>query len=98
LQSRKALASALDVDTIELEYQELKKMKQYEYKTIEIKSKEGFLTGIKKQQLPDLAEIFNHEGKSGWLGGQILTPEIAQGEWSAKSGEMVAVMQREVLD
>jgi len=97
LQSRKALASALDVDTLELEYKELNKMKQYEYKTLDIKSNEGFLTGIKKQKLPDLAEIFNHEGKSGWLVVQILTPDLAQGIWSAKTGNMVAVMQREIL-
>ncbi len=98
LQSRKALASALDVDTSALEYTELIKMKQYEYKTLEIKNKEGFLTGIKKQKMPDLAEIFNEEGKHGWLVVQILTPDLAQGVWSAKAGNMVAVMQREILE
>ena len=67
LQSRKSLASALDIDTLDLEYKELIKMKQYEYKTLEIESKEGFLTGIKKQKLPELANIFNEEGKNGWL-------------------------------
>jgi len=97
LQSRKALASALDVDTLELEYKELNIMKQYEYKTLDIKSNEGFLTGIKKQKLPDLAEIFNQEGKEGWLLVQILTPDLAQGIWSAKTGNMVAVLQREIL-
>lgn len=83
LQSRKALASALDIDSSALEYTELIKMKQYEYKTLEIKSKEGFLTGIKKQKMPDLAEVFNEEGKHGWLVVQILTPDLAQGAWSA---------------
>jgi hypothetical protein len=34
-------------------------MKQYEYKTFEIENKEGFLVGVKKSKLPDLAEIFN---------------------------------------
>jgi transcriptional regulator with XRE-family HTH domain len=97
LQSRKALASALDVDTSALEYTESIKMKQYEYKTLEIKNKEGFLTGIKKQKMPDLAEIFNEEGKHGWLVVQILTPDLAQGVWSAKTGNMIAVMQREIL-
>jgi len=97
LQSRKALASALDVDTSALEYSESIKMKQYEYKTLEIKNKEGFLTGIKKQKMPDLAEIFNEEGKQGWLVVQILTPDLAQGVWSAKTGNMVALMQREIL-
>jgi transcriptional regulator with XRE-family HTH domain len=97
LQSRKSLASALDIDTLDLEYKELIKMKQYEYKTLEIESKEGFLTGIKKQKLPDLANIFNEEGKNGWLVVQILTPDLAQGVWSAKTGNMVALLQREVL-
>jgi transcriptional regulator with XRE-family HTH domain len=97
LQSRKSLASALDIDTLDLEYKELKKMKQYEYKTLEIESKEGFLTGIKKQKLPELANIFNEEGKNGWLVVQILTPDLAQGVWSAKTGNMVALLQREVL-
>ena len=97
LQSRKALASALDIDTLDLEYKESKKVKQYEYKTLEIENKEGFLTGIKKQKLPNLADIFNHEGKNGWLVVQILTPDLAQGVWSAKTGNMVALMQREIL-
>ena len=97
LQSRKALASALDIDTLDLEYKELKQMKQYEYKTLEIENKEGFLAGIKKQKLPDLANIFNQEGKDGWLVVQILTPDLAQGVWSAKTGNMVALLQREIL-
>ncbi|KGJ96010.1 DUF4177 domain-containing protein [Colwellia psychrerythraea] len=97
LQSKKALASALDIDTLDLEYKELITMKQYEYKTLEIENKEGFLTGIKKQKMPDLAEIFNEQGKEGWLVIQILTPDLAQGIWSAKTGKMVALLQREVL-
>ncbi len=97
LQSIKALASALDVNTLALEYKESIKMKQYEYKTLEIKSNEGFLTGIKKQKLPNLADIFNEEGKKGWLVVQILTPDAAQGVWSAKTGNMIAVMHREIL-
>jgi transcriptional regulator with XRE-family HTH domain len=97
LQSRKALASALDIDTLDLEYKELQKMKQYEYKTLVIDTKEGFLTGIKKQKLPDLASIFNEEGKDGWLVVQLLTPDLAQGVWTAKTGNMVALLQREIF-
>ena len=59
LQSRKALAAALDIDILALEYKELPMIKKYEYKTLEIENKEGFLTGLKKQKMPDLAEIFN---------------------------------------
>jgi transcriptional regulator with XRE-family HTH domain len=97
LQSKKALASVFDVNIYDLDYEEIVKMKQYEYKTLEIENKEGFLAGIKKSKLPDLAEIFNQEGKQGWLVIQILTPELAQNMWSAKTGNMVALLQREVV-
>jgi len=96
LQSKKALASALDIDILELEYKELSKMKKYEYKTLEIDNKEGFLTGLKKQKMPDLAEIFNKEGQEGWLVIQVLTPDLAQGMWSSKTGNLVALLQREI--
>jgi len=96
LQSKKALASALDIDILELEYKELPQMKKYEYKTLEIDNKEGFLTGLKKQRMPDLAEIFNKEGQEGWLVIQVLTPDLAQGIWSAKTGNLVALLQREI--
>jgi transcriptional regulator with XRE-family HTH domain len=97
LQSKKALASVFDINIHDLDYEEIVKMKQYEYKTLEIENKEGFLAGIKKSKLPDLAEIFNQEGKQGWLVIQILTPELAHNMWSAKAGNMVALLQREVI-
>jgi DNA-binding XRE family transcriptional regulator len=97
LQSKKALASVFDINIHDLDYEEIVKMKQYEYKTLEIENKEGFLAGIKKSKLPDFAEIFNKEGKQGWLVIQILTPELAQNMWSAKTGNMVALLQREVV-
>ena len=65
---------------------------------LEIENKEGFLTGFKKPTLPDFVEIFNQEGQQGWLVVQILTPELAQGQWSTKTGNMVAILQREVLE
>jgi DNA-binding XRE family transcriptional regulator len=97
LQSKKALASVFDINIHDLDYEEIVKMKQYEYKTLEIENNEGFLSGIKKAKLPDLAEIFNQEGKQGWLVIQILTPELAQNMWTAKTGNMVALLQREVV-
>ena len=96
LQSRKALASALEIDSLDLECERESKIKQFEYKTMEIENKEGFLTGIKKQKLPDLASIFNQEGKEGWLVVQILTPDLSQSIWSAKTGYMLALLQREI--
>ncbi len=96
LQSKKALASALDINVNDLEFKELIKMKQYEFKTLEIDSNEGFLTGLKKQKLPDLATIFNEQGKAGWQVIQVLTPDLALGLWTSKSGNMVALLQREL--
>ena len=96
LQSKKALASVFDISIHDLDYQEVIKMKKYEYKTLELPHKEGFLAGIKKAKLPDFTEIFNREGKEGWLVVQILTPELAQNIWSAKTGSMVALLQREI--
>lgn len=98
LQSKKALASVLDINIHDLDYEEIVKMKKYEYKTLEIENKEGFLAGIKKPKLPNFAEIFNQEGQEGWLLIQILTPELAQGVWSAKTGNMVALLQRELIE
>ena len=98
LQSKKALASAFGIHISDLEPQEQSKMKKYEYKTLEIQSKEGFLSGIKKQELPDFAGLLNVEGQNGWLLVQILSPELAQGVWSGKTGNLLALLQREVVE
>ena len=95
LQSKKALASALEVTFDTLDYEESVMIKRYEFKTLEIEFNEGFLAGIKKAKLPDLAEILNQQGEQGWMLVQILTPELAKGAWSAKTGNMVALLQRE---
>ena len=59
LQTKKALAAAFDIPISDLEPQEILKMKKYEYKTLEIQSKEGFLSGLKKQELPDFEAILS---------------------------------------
>lgn len=73
-------------------------MKKYEYKTLEIQSREGFLSGLKKQEFPDLETILNKEGQDGWLLVQILSPELAQGIWSGKTGNLFALLQREFTE
>ncbi len=98
LQSKKALASVLEIDVRDLDYEEVPMMKRYEFKTIEIDPKEGFLTGIKRTELPDFNEVLQVEGQNGWQLVQILTPDLAQGLWTAKSGRFVAVMQREYVE
>jgi DNA-binding XRE family transcriptional regulator len=93
LQTKKALASAFGIHISDLEPKESSKMKKYEYKTLEIPNKEGFLTGIMKQQLPDFAAILNEQGQEGWLLVQILMPDPIMG----KAGRLVALFQREVM-
>lgn len=96
LQSKKALASALDIDIHDLDVKEISKMKQYEFKTLEIGTEEGFLAGLKKAKLPNFSALLNKEGREGWMLVQILTPELAQNVWAAKTGNMIALLQREI--
>ena len=98
LQSKKALASAFGVHISDLLPQEKSQMKKYEYKTLQIQSTEGFLSGIKKQKQPDFAAILNKEGQEGWLLVQILSPELTQGVWTGKTGNLVALLQRELTE
>ena len=73
-------------------------IKKYEYKTVEIDPNEGFLTGIKRNKLPDFAGVLNAEGADGWMLVQILTPDLAQSVWAAKAGRFVALLQRERVE
>jgi transcriptional regulator with XRE-family HTH domain len=98
LQSKKALASVFGVPISDLTPQETTHMKKYEFKMLEIQSKEGFLSGIKKQELPDFTSILNKEGQEGWLLVQILSPELSHGVWSGKTGNLLAILQREVIE
>jgi len=97
LQSKKALASAFGIAISDLEPQEISTMKKYEYKTLEIQSKEGFFSGLKKYELPDFASILNKEGQEGWLLVQILTPDLAMGMMAGKTGNFIALLQREII-
>jgi transcriptional regulator with XRE-family HTH domain len=61
LQSRKALAAAFDVDVTELEIQEERVMRTFEYKILTFKA--GILTG----KPPDtVAASLSKEGAQGW--------------------------------
>ncbi len=98
LQTKKALASVFGIHISDLEPQEISKMKKYEYKSLEIQTKDGFLSGFKQSELPDFASILNKEGQTGWLLVQILTPGLIQGVWSGKTGNLLALFQREIVE
>ncbi|OUL58807.1 helix-turn-helix domain-containing protein [Pseudoalteromonas ulvae] len=96
LQSKKAIAAAFDVAISTFDKQLTPSLKQYEFKTLTIENNQGFLAGLKKSTLPDLASILNQQGLEGWSLVQILTPDLAQGVHTGKTGQLVAVLQREI--
>ncbi len=98
LQTKKALAAVFSIPISDLEPQDTVKMKKYEVKTLEIQTKDGFLSGMKKYALPDFAGICNKEGQDGWQLVQILTPGLMQGVWSGKTDSVLALFQRELLE
>jgi transcriptional regulator with XRE-family HTH domain len=61
LQSRKALAGAFDIEVGELDMQEKRVMRTYEYKTVIYKAR--VLTG---KPTDDIAASLNKEGAEGW--------------------------------
>ena len=96
LQSRKAFAAVFDTPLEELA-DVAYTGKSFEYKTLEIDSNEGFLSGLKKSEPIDLAQLLNDEGQEGWALIQILRPDAHLGVWSGKGGHYVAVFQRELM-
>ena len=86
LQSKKALASAFEIDIHDLDYEELPIMKKYEYKVVELDTK-----GVFKQKVPKLNEVLNSWGNKGWRLTEIL-PELSGGEWL----KVNAIFEREI--
>lgn len=91
LQSKKAIASALELDVRDLDYKETQKMKKYEYKTLEL----PFKFGIFKQGLPDIEEALNAEGLDGWQLKQMVLPASSN---MGQSERMIAILERELDD
>ena len=64
LQSRKALASALDIDIHDLEYQEINMRQEWEYKVVETKDRKGLQSelasaGAEGWELVSTTAMFN---------------------------------------
>jgi transcriptional regulator with XRE-family HTH domain len=96
LQSKKALASVFGVAIKDLEQKEIPMVQKYEYKTLDIEWKQGFLAGIKTAPLPDLKTILTREGREGWRLVQVLSPDRTI---SAKNIEkMLAIFERPITD
>lgn len=94
LQSKKALAGAFGIAVKDLEYQESTTMQTYEYKTIDIEWKLGFLSSLKTPQLPDITSALNSEGQAGWRFVQLVIPDLLLGGKSVE--KVVAIFERPI--
>ena len=88
LQTRKALAAALEIDNVDLDYEETANMKRYEYKTVELPLGMGFF----KSKTPDIDSLLNAEGEQGWRLHQIILP--ATGDFG-RSDKFIVILERE---
>ena len=88
LQTRKALAAALEIDNVDLDYEETANMKRYEYKTVELPLGMGFF----KSKTPDIESLLNAEGEQGWRLHQIILP--ATGDFG-RSDKFIVILERE---
>ena len=85
LQSRKALASAFDMDVHELDTQEKRAMRTFEYKTLIFKA--NIMTG----KPPDtVGSRLSREGEQGWRLREMVTPSEG---WM--SNQVWALLERE---
>ena len=96
LQSKKALASVFEIDIKALESKESTTMVKHEYKTLNIKIKKGFFSGIVNTPLPNFEKILNEEGAQGWRLVQILSPEIFSSMGKATEN-MIALFERPLI-
>lgn len=96
LQSRKALASVFQINIKDLEEDEPSVMATYDYKTMEIELKRGFLSGLTKSGFPDLGVLLNVQGNEGWRLVQILAPDLLA-SWGKSAEKMVAIFERAKL-
>jgi transcriptional regulator with XRE-family HTH domain len=83
LQSRKALASAFDIEVDELDIQEKKVMRTFEYKTLNYKAK---WSGKPPESI---AASLTKEGEQGWRLRQMLVPFLGMGD------QVWALLERE---
>ena len=89
LQSKKALASAFDVDIHDLDYEELPTMKQYEYRTVVLKFDIGW---SKRTSIGpfDFDRALNEFANDGWRLKHLTLGTVVHGG----SGQAIAVLER----
>jgi transcriptional regulator with XRE-family HTH domain len=86
LQTLKAIASALESDLDAFKVIAEKVMQRYEYKSLTLPFKTGFLNQVP----PDITTALNKEGREGWRLSQVLAP-IGSG---GSTVSMIAILER----
>ncbi len=86
LQTLKAIAAALEADLDDFNRIPEKSMTKYEYKTLVLPFKTGFITQVP----PDIATALNKEGRDGWRLSQTIAP-IGSG---GSSVSVIAILER----
>ena len=91
LQTKKALAAALEIDVHDLDYEESTTMKRFEYKTVEAPFKMGFFMALKT---PDFENLLNAEGSQGWRLHDIMTASSKMGT----TDRAIIIFERELTE
>ncbi len=93
LQSKKALASAFDIDIHDLDYKEIPVMKKYEYKSVVLKFDMGW--SKKAATGPyDFDLALNEYARKGWRLNNLTVGTTVHGG----SGQAVAILERELVE
>ena len=90
LQTKKSLAAALEI-VRDLDNEESRDMKRYEYKTIEAPFKMGFI----KTKSPDFENLINAEGVQGWRLHEVVVPATSG---FGQTDRAVIIFERELMD
>ena len=86
LQTMKAIAAALEAALEDFHDTPGRKMTMYEYKTLVLPFKTGFINQVP----PDIATALNKEGREGWRLSQVVAP-IGSG---GSSVSVIAILER----
>jgi len=92
LQSKKALASAFDIDIHDLDFKELPIMKKYEYKSVVLKFDIGWSKSASIGPF-EFDNALNEYAKEGWRLNQLIQGTTVHGG----SGQAIVFLEREII-
>jgi transcriptional regulator with XRE-family HTH domain len=93
LQSKKALASAFDIDIHDLDYKEMPSMKKYEYKSVVLKFDIGWSKRASSGPF-EFDDALNKHAVDGWRLKHLIQGTTVHGG----SGQAIVFLEREVIE